>query len=912
MAQIYNISSALPFLESLARGVLEKFDNIADLTIYLPNRRAQRPLAECFLRVSGKKSLILPKIEVIGDVDEEELYIKYFPDFEKIPPAISATERLYRIARLISDKDGGDFVHSLALAKSLIQLIDELQNKRLGLRALNDVVPEEFAAHWQVTLDFLKIVSEDWRKYLHDNNLLEPIMRRNMLLEKLADYYTREGLKSPVIIAGTTGSIPSTLGLIQAICADEKGYLVLDGLDRGLEDGVYDMIEETHPQYNLGQLLKSLETMPSEVEEWEEAAATGRQKLISTALYPTELTPEWRDFKNTKNSSGHDLHLIEAANLEEEAMAIAIALRETLETKDKTAMVVTNNRALAERVAAKMRIWDVEINDPAGENLARLPSSRFLLELAEMLRSGQAPVEVLSFFKHPFVPADLKAKIREIEFDHLRGPRLENFNVLNFGIKIPGFEELGKKFGSKSVPLLELYDLHIKVAEEIAQRDVLWKGTRGLKVYEYLRDLRLSIHPQHRIDPALYPEILAQFISSAPNYRPPYNLHPRVNIFPPAEARMQGADKVIIAGMNEGGFPELIAQDSFLNLEIRKKIGLDSPARKIGQAAHDFELLSQAPCVIYTRSLKEQGSPTIKSRFLQRLEAVCELQVGEKYCRWAQALSEPEHAPEASKRPEPRPPLEARPRELSATTVGRLMRDPYVIYAQKILRLKKLDDIDAEVTADKFGNFIHRALELFSINYDGKLETLLEIGRREFAVFENKLGAKTFWWPKFLRIAEWFVENEKRARGEGKTFLFEEKGNFVIGGMNFTAKADRVEIDGEIKIIDYKTGAPPSFDSVDAGLDPQLAIEAIIFGEKLTKKVGGLEYWYLAGRDEAVQIKPYKRSIEDMTAATKKGLENLAATFLNENTPFIARPWSKHALKYNDYEHLARIKEWDE
>lgn len=912
MGKIYNISSSLPFFSSLAKGILERFEDIQNITIYLPNRRAQKTLEQCFLKQSGKNSLILPKIEAIGDVDEEDLYIRYFPDFEKIAPAIPPTERLYRIAKLINDRDDGNFVHALALSKSLIQLMDELHNKGLELNALENVVPEDFAAHWQVTLDFLKIISEDWQNYLRDNNLLEPIKRRNLLIEKLSAHYRDEGLKHPVIIAGTTGSIPSTVDLIKSIISDPKGYLVLDGLDRNLRDANFEILEETHPQYNLARLLHSLDTLPSNVVEWEEANLDARQKLISTALYPTELTPEWREFKN-KNTAPHDIHLIEAANLEEEAMAIAIALRETLEDANKTAVVVTNNRQLSERIAAKMLIWDVEINNPMGQNLSTLATSRFLLELAEVMRSEQAPVELLSFFKHPFIPAEMKADIRRIEKEHLRGPRLENFDIANFGLNIPGFKDLEKMFTQESVLLSELLNKHIEVAENMITQNVLWRGDRGIRVYEHLRDVKASIGENDLIDPDMYPEILGQFISAAPAYRVPYNLHPQVNIFSPAEARMLSADKVIIAGMNEGSFPELVATDSFLSLEIRKRIGLDSPARKIGQAAHDFELLAQAPCVILTRSIKEQGSPSIKSRFLERLQAICDLQSGDKYCDWANQLNDPGVAIEAIKRPAPKPPLEARPKQLSATTVGRLMRDPYVVYSEKILRLEKLDDIDAEITADKFGIFIHRALELFAKNYDGKLETLIEIGQREFAELENKLGVKTFWWPKFLRIAEWFVENEQKARASNLKLYLEEKGERNIGGMNFTAKADRLEVGEEIKIVDYKTGNPPSNDMVDKGLDPQLAIEALIFSEKLGKNVRALEYWYLAGKeDEPVKPKPYKRSVEDMMDATEKGLNNLAATFLNENTPFIARPWSKYALQYNDYEHLARIKEWDE
>lgn len=914
MGAIFNISSNLPFLETLAKGIVERFgDRLDKTTIYLPTRRASRPLSEAFYKIAGK-ALLLPKIQTIGDVDEEELYLRYFPNFEKVEPAIGSTRRLYEIARLINEKEKlkgmvPDFAQSIALAKSLISLIDELHNKGLELSSLNNVVPADFSEHWQITLDFLKIISEDWHGFLLKHKLTEPIKHRNILIEKLAGFYNDKPSNDPVIIAGTTGSIPSTVKLIQAVLGNQNGYLVIDGLDRYYGDNDFKILEETHPQYNLGQLLNKLNVAPSAVGEWQNTELTERQKLISTALFPTERTPEWKNFK----CKPHDIHLIEAGNAEEEAMAIAVALRETLETSDKTAMLVTSNRALAERVAAKMRIWDVEINDSAGENMARLPASTFLLELVEMVRSHQAPVEVLSFFKHPFIPVELKTKIREIEAEFLRGPRISGFNIAEHGIEIEGLKQMEQLFKQNYCNLLELFDLHIKIAESIAGRNKLW-GREGLEVYEFLNEYRESIDPKHNIDPMIYPEVLAQFLATK-TYRPPYGTHPRLNIFEPPEARMQPAHIVIIAGMNEGSFPQLPSQDSFMNQQIRRQIGLDLLSRKIGQAAHDFELLAQADKLILTRSKKEGGSPTVKSRFLQRLEAICEVKAGEKYCEWARGLYEPTVAVKPAPRPEPRPPAEARPTELSATRVGRLRRDPYVIYAEKILRLKKLDEIDEEVTANKFGDFIHNSLEKFAKDYgDGSLERLIKHGEDEFKKYANKPAMRTFWWPKFLKIAEWFVENERKVRSNGQQLYFEERGEIKYGKMTFTAKADRVEVDGGVKIIDYKTGAPPSFNFVEAGLDPQLAIEAIIFSDRYAKPATEIEYWYLVGKDDnRVEIKaPKREKVQAIIDLARKGLAQVAEEFLKESTPFLARPWSTYALKYNEYEHLERIKEWDE
>mgnify|MGYP006899847988 CR=1 FL=1 len=46
-------------------------------------------------------------------------------------------------------------------------------------------------------------------------------------------------------------------------------------------------------------------------------------------------------------------------------------------------------------------------------------------------------------------------------------------------------------------------------------------------------------------------------------------------------------------------------------------------------------------------------------------------------------------------RPQPRPPVAARPRQLWVTQVEAWMRNPYADYARHVLGLRRLDDLDA-------------------------------------------------------------------------------------------------------------------------------------------------------------------------------------------------------------------------
>src|SRR5688572_9002805 len=81
-----------------------------------------------------------------------------------------------------------------------------------------------------------------------------------------------------------------------------------------------------------------------------EPAAHGREAVISEVMRPADKTDQWRDLANgvlRLDDALQDLAVIAAANAEEEALAIAVALREVLETDEKTAALVTPDRALA-------------------------------------------------------------------------------------------------------------------------------------------------------------------------------------------------------------------------------------------------------------------------------------------------------------------------------------------------------------------------------------------------------------------------------------------------------------------------------------------------------------------------------------------------------------------------------------
>ena len=173
-----------------------------------------------------------------------------------------------------------------------------------------------------------------------------------------------------------------------------------------------------------------------DVEDWFAAESNAaRETLLSETLRPAPTTDAWRalaDDGRRRDRGGIERHrtLGQAADPAQEALAIALALREALETPGRRAALVTPDRNLARRVAAEMTRWGIAIDDSAGRPLAHTARRQLSCAcLRKPPKRGFAPVPLLALLKHPFasgagriMPA-FRARARELDRWCLRGPR---------------------------------------------------------------------------------------------------------------------------------------------------------------------------------------------------------------------------------------------------------------------------------------------------------------------------------------------------------------------------------------------------------------------------------------------------------------------------------------------------------
>jgi ATP-dependent helicase/nuclease subunit B len=911
--RIFTIPASAPFLPTLIRALLDGTLvpglaqdlardplALAGATIYLPTRRACRLARDMFLDVSGLEAAILPRIVPIGDVDEDEIIFDQaaagaeafgLAEALDLPPALGDLERRLLLARLVlawagklAPQHAGEAplianhpATALALADDLGRLIDDMTTRGVSWDRLDDLVPDHLDKYWQLTLAFLKIARTAWPEILAERGMVEAAVRRDALIKAEAARLARNA--GPVIAAGSTGSIPATAELVAAVAKLPRGAVVLPGLDTDLDDRSWRLIagrkgDETlghdgaapvagHPQFALQALLTRLGLARDAVVALAQPTGSGRERLASEAFRPAAATDLWHartvepDFAMHAQAALAGLVCIEAANAEEEALAIAIALREVLDHTGKTAALVTPDRALARRVLAALARWKVAVDDSGGDQLSDTAAGLFAALVAQTIANGLAPVGLLALLKHPLArlaaPEGARRRaIAVLERAILRGPRPRpgsaglaralaglrtELEKLKRGERsdlhssdpradlteneLRGAADLIAKLAAALAPLEGLgHGPHAFGAIAARHRDVVaalsddggapaaFAGPDGNALSQIFDAVAAGL-PAADLPVSLadYPDLFGAAIADRVVRRPGLP-GVRVRILGPLEARLTSSDRLVLGGLNEGIWPPDARSDAWLSRPMRLALGLDLPERRIGLSAHDFVQMLGAHEVILTRAAKLGGAPTVASRFLQRLAAVAgprwptALQHGETYLAWARALDRPSAAPRPAPRPVPRPPIEARPTRLSVTEIEHWLRDPYTIYAKHVLRLFPLDPIDTAPGAADRGTVIHGAIGDFTQAYakglpDDAVRELLALGVKHFAPLEEFPEARAFWWPRFERIARWFADWEAKRRPHLAAVQAEIRGEIEIplGGRSFhlSARADRIE-----------------------------------------------------------------------------------------------------------------------
>lgn len=1003
---LYTIPPGVPFLAALARAILAGGFPAADVappgpldlarwTILLPTRRAARGLIDAFLAEGGGKARLLPRISALGDVEEEDLlFAPGDTAFDAMAPAISPLRRLFLLASLIRDWArkypraalAKSLVHSpvqaLLLARSLAKLIDSFKTEQVELETIANLIDVELAGHQELVLEFLALVRVRLPEEMTRLGLVSPAERRNRLMAEEAARLEAGGATGPVIAAGSTGSIPATARLLAVIARLPHGAVVLPGLDQGLEQESWDQLGPQHPQYGMRELLHgiALDRHDVRVLPGIDVAPGPRARgwLASEIMRPAETSQRWHDA--VAHNAGRlatalgGLSAIAAPGQREEATAIALIMRRTLEEPCRTAALVTPDRGLARRVRAELERWNIDVDDSAGEPLIRKSAGAFAALLAEAAASGFAARELVALFNHPycrfgFERSSLIEAASTLEVAVLRGvpvgpglaglaaglerapgragerhahPLLRRIDARRWQAARDLLDRMRRELGpledlfaaDGGVALDDLARAHVAAMEAATsgpQASPLWTGEVGEALAGLFGELLEHAHAFAPLRPRDYPPLVASLMRTVA-VRPRYGRHPRLVILGLLEARLVHADVTILGGLNENVWPAEAETDPWLNRPQRKSLGLPLPERRIGLAAHDFAQGLAFGSVHLTWSKKIGSQPAVPSRWVLRLlalldaaKSVSAITPESPWLEWVKGL-DPAGTAKPAARPRPRPPVAARPWKLSVTGLDELIRDPYATFAHRILWLVPLDGLGGEYGPSERGQMVHAVLHRFTERHPGALPAdatsrLLEEARAVIAEMGVDEATAALWWPQMERMARWFIDCERQWRETARAQHVELEGRieFPVAGRPFvlSGRADRIDElhDNTLRIIDYKTGALPSFNDDTQGYSPQLLIEAHMaarggFAGVRATPVSDLMYVKLSGGDPAGQVKRCRDDVVTRAEQTAVDLKTLLDGYADPTTPYEARDWSRDPDGARDYGHLSRWREW--
>lgn len=915
---IYNISSNYRFFESFFEFLSHNFAKNSDLTIFFPNKRSCREFID-LLKKNPQNNGFKPKIKAIAEISAQD-FLDFFPANEVVDIVekigkinhLSDLDYLFFLSEEIIKTDtfgkNIDFSYAMNIATQLKKLFDEIEINEINLDELHEVDDSNLAQHRQFTLDFLKKFYVKIKNQTLKNNVFSTIARQHFVICEFAKIIEKYGLKSHLIIAGSTGSVSYSKKLIKAISAQKNGHVVLCGLDQEREV----FADERDPQFILNELINFIEIAKKDIKkiaiEKFKMCDNNRLHLVFSALLPSDETYKWQDFKVQNDAEllkdfQNNFSYFEAKNEIEEAQIIAIKAFEAAKENKKIAIIV-NESQFANLIKSELKKFTFDFNDSRSLDLSDSRLIKMILLLLDLIRNDFESATLLAVLKHPY-SRYLKegVALKNFEIEVLRQQRkssgilgikekanLQSVEVQgffnNFYSDIEGLASIniGATLGDYLKNIITVIE---KISEESFSNLILFEDAADelFKLFEKIKSKNVKINQGEVYD--FFNQLFAKIsyfnedIAKAP-----------IQIISTIEARLLNFDLVIISSLNYGEFPQNEA-DNWLGRKIRKDLGIDLSNKKYGQNSYDFCNYLANKSVILTRCKTRNQAPLMPSAFILRLEILCkkinfEIKNSVKYFDLLSKINpyEANKAKFVRRNEIANPPLEFRPEKLAITDIAKLISDPYQIYAKKILQLKELNKLDYEPEFREFGSFIHKALEEFVKNKESVESFLLKakIIFNKYFISEN---SQLIWWPKFENIFRNFVEENKAL--EPSDDYVEVETEIAIEGLKIVGKIDRISIfnNNEIKIFDYKTGQIPAVKNILSGIEPQLTISALMISLNFLenkfkgKKISSLNYWKLSsvGESEIKEIIKNDEEIAIAISSAKTGLAKIARYF---------------------------------
>lgn len=956
--RIFALPPGADFAEGLVDGLFERGGDLrpedwARAEIYVNTTRMQRRIRSVF---DAGPARLLPRVRLITDLASDPVSLA-------IPTAISPLRRRLELSKFVAklleqEPDLAPQTALFDLSDSLATLMDEMQGEGVSPEQIAALDVSDQSGHWERALKFVNIITMFFGS---ETDAPDLEARQRMVIEALSHKWKNQPPSHPVIVAGSTGSRGTTALLMQAVARLPQGAIILPGYDFDLPTAAWNAMDdgtnaEDHPQYRFRRLMDQIGFAPQDVRYWSTKTSTpsARNALISLSLRPAPVTNQWLEHGPklpalTDATTG--LTLVEAASPRAEAEAIALRLRQAA-ADGITAALISPDRTLTRQVTAALDRWDITPDDSAGTPLALSPPGRLLKHVVDLMAKPLTSVLLLSVLKHPLCHSDGDDRgehlrhTRELElYLRQRGQPFPTPDVLQKWTKddakrqswIQWLQEvLSIGDGVDNAPLALLLEQHLSLSENLCAGPEsdgsggLWKEAAGREAKRICDELKDAADAAGNLSPYEYAALFGNIIASG-TVRNRDAGHPDILILGTLEARVQGADLTILGGMNEGIWPEAPPPDPWLNRMMRAQAGLLLPERKIGLSAHDYQQAVAGSDVWITRAKRSADAETVPSRWINRLtnlltglpeqggpDALDAMRKrGNHWLAISTKLSAPASRTKPAQRPAPCPPVHARPSQLSVTQIKTLIRDPFAIYARKVLQLSLLDPLIPSANAPLRGTIVHGILEQFikEKHPPSDRETFMRIAREHFQQHCPWPTIQAQWIARLDRVADKFLSDEAERQALATDQIVEASGEIIVPNVNMTltCKADRIDRteDGSVIIYDYKTGAVPTGPQQEK-FDKQLLLEAAMMEKGGFNRIPPTPVQRAAFIGVNPAMKVVKAPLDKQPIAQVwEELETLFANWNNPNQGYTARLALFSKTDFSPYDHLSRYGEWD-
>ncbi|MGJ8611253.1 MAG: double-strand break repair protein AddB, partial [Octadecabacter sp.] len=933
--------------------------DVARVEIYVNTRRMQRHLTSLF---HSGDALLLPRIRLVTDLAND-------PIGSDIPASIAPLRRRLEVAQLVkklieSQPTLASQDAAIDLADSLVALMSEMQGEGVPPEVIANLDVTDQSGHWQKALQFIQLVQQFFAQ-----DQLDGEGRQRLVTETLIDTWAQTPPDHPIIVAGSTGSRGATSLFMQAVAQLPQGAVILPGLDCDMPADVWDMLHakkggEDHPQFRFKALADALNIHPKDIAIWGDTDGLNRDRtgLISLSLRPAPVTHQWiKDGPDLGDidTATRGLTLIEAPTPRAEADAIAVRLRQAVED-NQTAALISPDRMLTRQVTAALDRWNIKPDDSAGLPLQLTAPGRFLRHIADLFCEPLNAESLLVLLRHPLSNSTDKTGNKhgiytnalELELRRYGPPFPTAESLLAWATAKakhhPDLPNWAAWVGSvlaglhdpSAKPLTDHIDLHFDISERLSAgpdatgSGELWQKSAGYEAQRVMSQLRTHADAGGVMTPREYRRLVSSVLADG-EVRDRDEGHPNVLIWGTLEARVQSADLVILAGLNEGTWPESPTPDPWLNRPLRMQAGLLLPERRIGLSAHDYQQAICARDVVISRAIRSDEAETVPSRWVNRLTNLmggladkggpahldAMRQRGDHWLALAASIAAPTVKTDPAPRPSPCPPINARPDQLSVTQIKTLIRDPYAIYARKILGLGKLDSLAHTPDAPMRGTIVHKVLEKFVKSGIDPADatasdTLLTLAQDVLDELCPWPAVRALWFARIASFVPHFLAEEQKRRAFSANVDTEMWGEIKLSNLPFTltGSADRIDKsdDGEALIYDYKTGTPPSAKQQKV-FDKQLLLEAAMVERGAFKALGPMrtKAAVYIGLGNALKDQPAPLN-EETPDETWARFEGLIAKWMDPSKGYTSRSAMELSKFDGDYDHLARFGEWDE